>query len=354
MITDLTEEQKAKLPEYRDKWIEIGKNCDPINKERAVAAIDKMYQCGNVKPPTYHLFFQSPIDVLYAAQVCDKYSELKKENINQEWFDKIVSFIRKSAESKAIDETVLNSLDVDKESKFFKNLLNNIESEKKSLQEYTQYFTYGNHEAVWLSFYEFFNNETEVDLHEIEGLVEVAKECGWGIFMDEVSLVSEKPEQLHLDSQTRLHNTEGPAFSFRDGFKIYSVNGVVVPEDIIEDRSSLTVDRIDKESNAEIKRIMINLFGQDNYLMAGGAEVIDNDPEFGTLYKKHIEGDPEDLLMVKVVNATPEPEPDENGNPIYKDYFLRVPPTVKTAQEAVEWTFDKGKTVPFYKPQFQS
>jgi hypothetical protein len=50
----------------------------------------------------------------------------------------------------------------------------------------------------------------------------------------------------------------------------------------------------------------------------------------------------EPLVMVKVRNSTPEPDG------AYKDYFLRVPPTMRTAREAVAWTF--GLEAEDYKP----
>ena len=50
------------------------------------------------------------------------------------------------------------------------------------------------------------------------------------------------------------------------------------------------------------------------------------------LYRKEFEDD-EPLMLVKVLNSTPEPD----GS--FKSYFLRVPPTVTTAREAVAWTF---------------
>jgi hypothetical protein len=37
--------------------------------------------------------------------------------------------------------------------------------------------------------------------------------------------------------------------------------------------------------------------------------------------------------MVEVINATPEPDGSR------RTYFLAVPPTVRTAREAVAWTF---------------
>ena len=50
--------------------------------------------------------------------------------------------------------------------------------------------------------------------------------------------------------------------------------------------------------------------------------------------------------MVELLNSTPEP----NGE--HKTYFLRVPPTMQTAHEAVAWTFDKKQID--YAPIFQS
>jgi hypothetical protein len=40
------------------------------------------------------------------------------------------------------------------------------------------------------------------------------------------------------------------------------------------------------------------------------------------------------LVVVEVVNATPEPGRS------HKTYWLRVPPQVRTARQAVAWTFD--------------
>jgi hypothetical protein len=76
---------------------------------------------------------------------------------------------------------------------------------------------------------------------------------------------------------------------------------------------------------------MIERYGQARYLLDSGATEIHRD-DFGTLYRKTIPGD-ESLMMVKVVNSTPEPD----GS--FKDYFLRVPPTMARAREAVAWTF---------------
>ena len=50
--------------------------------------------------------------------------------------------------------------------------------------------------------------------------------------------------------------------------------------------------------------------------------------------------------MVEVVNSTPEPDGTR------KTYFLRVPPTTRTAREAVAWTF--GLRADAYRPAVET
>jgi hypothetical protein len=51
--------------------------------------------------------------------------------------------------------------------------------------------------------------------------------------------------------------------------------------------------------------------------------------------------------MLRVENSTPEPD----GT--YKFYFIRVPPDMRTAQQAVAWTF--GMEDPKdYEPDFET
>jgi hypothetical protein len=54
--------------------------------------------------------------------------------------------------------------------------------------------------------------------------------------------------------------------------------------------------------------------------------------EFGELYQTEITGD-EPICMIKLVNSTPGPDGE------FKNYWLRVPPDMKTARQAVAWTF---------------
>jgi len=153
--------------------------------------------------------------------------------------------------------------------------------------------------------------------------------------------VSERHNILARDDRGRLHSISGPAVAYPDGWAIYAVHGVRVPERVVMAPESLAVTEIEAEQNAEVRRVMVERFGPERYILESGAKLVHTD-ECGALYRKEFKDD-ETLTMVHVVNSTPEPD-GEN-----KKYMLRVPPTVKTAREAVAWTF--GKAANEYGPR---
>jgi hypothetical protein len=160
----------------------------------------------------------------------------------------------------------------------------------------------------------------------------------------EFCMVSDFPERLLVDEQHRPHCADGPFCRWQDGSALYAVHGVRVPAWIITRPQDITTTKIDSEQNAEIRRVMIEKYGQAKYLMDSNAKEVHRD-DFGILYRKDIAGD-EAMVMVKVVNSTPEPDGQ------FKDYFIRVPPTIATAHEAVAWTF--GKTASTYWPEAET
>jgi len=205
---------------------------------------------------------------------------------------------------------------------------------------------YGQHDANWLGFYEYFRNVCGLknETNKASGLIELAKNSGWFLPHKNICWVSERHSILNRDERGRLHSIIGPAVMYPDGWSIYAVHGVRISSDLIENKKSITVNRIEKEKNMEVRRVMIDLYGQQKYLVDSGAKEIHRD-EFGVLYRKELSND-EPLVMVKVINSTPEP----NGE--FKDYFLRVPYDVQTAHEAVAWTYNKNKSE--YSPEIET
>ena len=105
-----------------------------------------------------------------------------------------------------------------------------------------------------------------------------------------------------------------------------------------------TLASIDCESNVDVRRVLIERYGVENYLLDSGAEIRHYD-QCGTLYVTELPND-ENIAMVRVTNSTPEPDGQ------FRTYFLRVPPNITTAREAVAWTF--GLTSAEYNPHVES
>ena len=125
---------------------------------------------------------------------------------------------------------------------------------------------------------------------------------------------------------------------------MWAIDGSRVPRRLVEDPDSITIDDIRDADNVNVRRIMIDLYGPSRFLRDSGSQMIHKD-EYGELYQQDIPGD-EPLTMVCVTNATVE------SDGTFRRYFLRVPPDMRTAQEAVAWTF--GMEQREYHPEIET
>ncbi|MFE3252670.1 DUF6745 domain-containing protein [Streptomyces sp. NPDC059209] len=195
----------------------------------------------------------------------------------------------------------------------------------------------GQHDAAWLAA---FDGRGE----RLAGLAEVAAHAGWWWPYEKVTVVCERPVELHRDEAGRLDRGDGPALAYPDGFALYAWRGMPVPADFLAELTSLDPARIRAEENAELRRVMLEFYGYDRYLAESGAEPIGKD-ETGILWRIALDDD-EDVVMVEVVNSTPEPDGTS------RTYWLRVPPNTRTAKEGVAWTF--GLDAQAYEPLRQT
>jgi hypothetical protein len=182
----------------------------------------------------------------------------------------------------------------------------------------------GQHDAAWLAAFDGRGDR-------LTGLAEVARNAGWWWPYENAVVISERPDVLHRDEAGRLDHGEGPALAYGDGFALHAWRGMPVPAVFLAELSSLTPERIRAEENAELRRVMLEYYGYDRYLTESGAEPVHRD-ETGVLWRIALDGD-EDVVMVEVVNSTPEPD----GT--HRTYWLRVPPATRTAKDGVAWTF---------------
>jgi len=173
----------------------------------------------------------------------------------------------------------------------------------------------------------------------------LSSEVGAFWIFKRVCVITSKPRAILLDSRGRLHNEQGPAIVYPDGWGVYAWHGVRVPRYVIEDPRQISVRKINSEVNAEVRRVLIERYGFPRFLQDSGAQVLDEQVDSHghpiRLYRQEIAGD-EPLVMVEVTNTTAEEVLQADGTKSleFKRYSLRVPPDMVDARAAIAWTFD--------------
>lgn len=206
---------------------------------------------------------------------------------------------------------------------------------------------YGQLDAKFLALPDFLASEMglELETQRLKGLIAIARTAGGFLPHRKFCWLYERVAALVLNDRGIPHNESGPCISFEDGWEIYALNGIVVDKRLIMEPHTISMDEIEKEDNLELRRILISRFGEERFITESGAKVRDEDPGFGILYVKNMPGD-EPIAMVKVTNSTACPD----GS--FKSYFIRVPPEISTARQAVAWTFSMDESE--YEPQVES
>lgn len=235
MITELTPQQEAMLPVYKEKWENIGMCTDPIDREKAIAAVKFAYECAGKTPPEVFHFARSPLEC------CKMQSEIKK--------DKSPLMTQK----------------------------------------------YGCHEAAVLAYYDFFMNETEVTgLEPIQGLIEVAKNCGWWAAYEDMAFIQERPCVMELNSET------GPSIAYADGFEIHMLNNVRVPKWVVmTPPEEIDPEKVLKENNAQVRAELVRKVGIERLIFKLNPSILDEQGDYELLDLSELFGRPAPYLKMK-------------------------------------------------------
>lgn len=177
MIDKLTPAQEAKIPEYVEKYLEIGLSTRPCDHAKAEDAIKRSYKYLKLKEPTF-IWVKSPFEgAKVAAQLAKGSEDVTKQEISEQG-------------SKA---------------------------------------SFGSFEAYWVSFYDFVATELPVKKDELIDIVkDIVNECGVYWTFEDVVVVSEKPVAIHFKDK-KLHNPEGLALEYVDGTGIFALEGKSYP-----------------------------------------------------------------------------------------------------------------------------
>lgn len=159
------------------------------------------------------------------------------------------------------------------------------------------------------------------------------------------------PIQRFTNEEGNLHKDDGPAYItptritwYRNGRKhgldadkwgsiSYYYEGVRIPPHFYTKPDSLSITEVLAHNNTEVRYVGIKIVGMDKVLESNRTTIIHKDEEKNQILFQIKGIFEEPVSYVKVVNSTQEPD----GT--YKDYYLCVPPDMKTCKQAVAWTF---------------
>jgi len=173
-IESLTPEQEARIPAYLEKYLAIGLSIRPTDKVKAEKALKASYKYLKMEEPEIR-WVDSPIKgAIMAAQEAKGSMDVTRENIRDQ-------------ASKA---------------------------------------SFGQFEAYWVSTPSFIANELEVEKDELIDIVNgIIEEVNTYWTFEGLIIATEKPVAIHFEND-KLHNPDGLALEYKDGYGIFALNGV--------------------------------------------------------------------------------------------------------------------------------
>ena len=103
----------------------------------------------------------------------------------------------------------------------------------------------------------------------------ICKNLSFMLPYKEICIVAAPPIYCEWSDNGEINSVDRAAVEYADGFKIYAIEGYRVPEQVVLNPSSQTIEEINNEDNEEIKRIRIERYSWDKYLTESNASVVD-------------------------------------------------------------------------------
>lgn len=100
----------------------------------------------------------------------------------------------------------------------------------------------------------------------------------WLLYWTEDTLLWIRKPEVRVDEARRSHCEDGPVLVC-DIADLWMLEGQLVTEQIVMHPETMTVAQIQAETNAEVRRIMRQRYGEGRYLMDSNAELLDADYE---------------------------------------------------------------------------
>ena len=342
-IEELTQEQKELLSVYRDKWLAIGLSTDPANRAEAERGVWLAYELARLEKPKV-VWCLSPLSAGLTRYALLKIDKLEPASVRDSVRDSVGDSVRASVRASvgdsvwasvwdsvrdSVGDSVRASVRASVGDSVWASVWDSVgDSVRASVGDSVGDSAYGQHDASWLGFYDYFSNvlRLEKQTEKLKGLWIISQNAGWFLPHENICWVSERHDVCKLKNGG-IHSEVGPAIHYPDGFSIWALNGVRVPQMLVETPSEkLDAKLILEEKNAEVRREIVRKIGVERVCQKLDAKCI----------SKSVDGMYE-LLLLDLGDGRNRPYL-KMRNPSISTYHIEgVPPEIKTVEQALNW-----------------
>ena len=370
MIEKLTLGQSARLQEFAERWTRIALCTDPADRPMAERAIRLSYAAAGLPPPPRIVWCGSPLSqgltraIVVGMRVAPRGVGASVcgasvwASVGGVWASvgasvraNVVASVRASvgaatvplveasvganvvasvraasvgsAAAAGVEASVEASIGASIGARVETSVMESVE--EASVGNSVEDSVYGQHDAERLGFYAFFReicgleNQTE----KLIGLTLLARNAGWALPHQNICWVSERHCILERDECGRIHRVGGPAIAYPDGWAIYAVHGVRIPEEWgNQPAADWQSAWLLSERNAERQRILLQVVGYQRVMQDLGATEI------------HAEHDMRLVRVARDVDVEPIVLLTVTCPSTGQQYCLRVPPHVTRCEQA--------------------
>lgn len=328
IISELTPEQEALIPVYREKWRKIALSTERIDREKAAESVKAVYVFLG-KPEPEIIFCNSPnagYEVVIQRQV-------NQTLLHNEFTNNLLLLLDYELSSQVANQVNYQLVkQIDRIPGALSRLENILFGQVESELILETYLDNPWWQAqLWTSICSGMDFRISVlhcikDMERWQLLHLLVNYCNWILPYEKICIICDRPTKLHFDNENRLHAEGKPAIEFADGYSLYSYHGVTLPEKYGKIHPHFWESQwLLSENNAELRRVLIQGIGYDRIASELQARELDAWAEY-SLLKIDADVDDEPIHLLKMTCPS-------TGF----IHALRVPPDTQSAREAIRW-----------------
>lgn len=312
MIDQLTPAQMARFPEFVEKWTTIGLSTEPADRVHAEQGVRLAYHAANLPAPHKIVWCGSPLS------------------------QGLTRYIVQHAHEEDVGASVRASVETSVEASVWASVRDSVranvqasvwDSVRASVGDSVGDSGYGQHDANWLGFYDYFRRvlalTTQTD--PLQGLTQIAEHAGWWLPHQHICWMAERHRRVCRNGAGQLHNDAGPAVEYPDGFAIWALHGVRVPPELVQTPAEQMDPRLLlTDTNAEVRRERVRKIGIERVCAALTTKVLDTHGDY-------------ELLLLDLGDGRARPYLKMRNPSIGVYHIEGVAPHIHTVQHAINW-----------------